>query len=504
MKSIFVCFLATLFLPGFLFSQIRRDAIWCFGDSAGIDFNHAGGPLLFTSMVKGRGSCCSIADSSGQLLFYAQTAYLPLYYGGSHRLGVIFNRNHQVMDNGDTLVGDVWYYEMVIVPDPGNPMRYYLFHTGVTNAPMYYSLIDLSYHGGLGKVIQKNVLLCSFNGQLPTDGITAVKHGNGRDWWLIFRTSGSLTINTFYKFLITPWGISDTITQNIGIPTFLNSLRLFFNHTGTRLALIDAAGLVELFDFDRCSGLLSNNRWLHYENFRPEDFCWSAEFSPDDSTLYVSTNDLTSYLYQYDLRAANINSSRRMVDSISYPVYTGGALKLAPDGKIYWSCVYYDPQIIVFPYPDTLYNIYNTHLSVINNPDVFGSGCNFVRYGFDLGGRRTYLGLPNNPNYDLPALGGSSCDTLGLPNAIDQLPPGESLVSIYPNPARNFCRITGVQKRITDVQLKDVSGREVPLRWASEYSGNAVEVFFAPLPPGLYFIRIFTTNGFQTMKMLAE
>ncbi|MBL0341517.1 MAG: hypothetical protein IPP71_11585 [Bacteroidetes bacterium] len=50
----------------------KTNNVWCFGDSAGINFNNAN-ILTGTSNVKSRGSAISIADSSGQLLFYAFT-----------------------------------------------------------------------------------------------------------------------------------------------------------------------------------------------------------------------------------------------------------------------------------------------------------------------------------------------------------------------------------------------------------------------------------------------
>ncbi|MBL0070648.1 MAG: T9SS type A sorting domain-containing protein [Bacteroidetes bacterium] len=52
------------------------------------------------------------------------------------------------------------------------------------------------------------------------------------------------------------------------------------------------------------------------------------------------------------------------------------------------------------------------NLSVINSPDSPGVACDFQPWSFYLGGKRTYWGLPNNPDYDLPALAGSPCDTL--------------------------------------------------------------------------------------------
>jgi len=51
----------------------NKNSIWCFGDSAGINFSNINNPVPFTSSVEGRGSCVSIADNNGNLLFYSNT-----------------------------------------------------------------------------------------------------------------------------------------------------------------------------------------------------------------------------------------------------------------------------------------------------------------------------------------------------------------------------------------------------------------------------------------------
>ena len=91
-----------------------------------------------------------------------------------------------------------------------------------------------------------------------------------------------------------------------------------------------------------------------------------------------------------------------------YPQADNGAVRLAPDGKIYYSQAY--PY--GFPYQDTMRNTVNENLGVINNPDVVGNGCNFSPFSFYLGGKRTYYGLPNNPDYNLGPLASSICDTI--------------------------------------------------------------------------------------------
>ncbi|MBL0072785.1 MAG: hypothetical protein IPP34_13675 [Bacteroidetes bacterium] len=47
----------------------NRNSIWVFGDSSMVDFGNAGSPVIGVSGMDGRGSCVSIADTAGNLLF---------------------------------------------------------------------------------------------------------------------------------------------------------------------------------------------------------------------------------------------------------------------------------------------------------------------------------------------------------------------------------------------------------------------------------------------------
>ena len=102
-----------------LFAQ--RGNIWCFGDSAGMDFN-TNTPTTFTTSVKSRGSCASISDSLGQLLMYSYTRATVI--GNTTK---VFNKTHTLMQNGDNIVGEGWYYENIFIPSPSNSSEYYLF-----------------------------------------------------------------------------------------------------------------------------------------------------------------------------------------------------------------------------------------------------------------------------------------------------------------------------------------------------------------------------------------
>lgn len=389
-----------------------QNNIWCFGDSAGIDFNTVP-PSTFRTNVKGRGSCTSIADSSDNLLFYAYTR--ATLFG---KTTLVFDYTNQLMDEGDSIVGEGWYQELTIINDPGNPHRYYLFSVGVDNLALqqgfWYSVIDMSYNSGLGKVVSKNNMLLN---DFMADCVAGIKHGNGRDWWVVTRKSNTLTtgvtVTDYYFYLITPTGIYGPFIKTAGQPTNYNGPEIIFSTSGNKMIYTNPRGLLELYDFDRCSGDLTLNQTISSEN-TSYHFYWSSAFSPDESKLYVQTISYpdTTFLIQFNLNAANIASSADTIFTQPLPAATGGDIRLAPDGKIYVSNAYYDGFNFAFPYSDTTYNMYNTYLGVVNFPDSMGVSCDYQPYSFYLGGNRTYYGLPNNPNYVLGAVVGGICDTL--------------------------------------------------------------------------------------------
>nr|MBK9651655.1 hypothetical protein [Bacteroidota bacterium] len=67
MKTIAAVFLIAL--PTLCLAQ-KQGAVWCFGDSALINFADTANISTATSFVKSRGSCASICDSVGDLITY--------------------------------------------------------------------------------------------------------------------------------------------------------------------------------------------------------------------------------------------------------------------------------------------------------------------------------------------------------------------------------------------------------------------------------------------------
>ncbi len=373
------------------------------------------------------------------------------------------------MANGDSLIGDIGYEQLLITPFPTDSSKFYLFNLSSYTYPgLYYNVIDMNQDTGRGAIMQKNIQLNDTN---MFYGISAMKQGNGRDWWIVGRPCyleiGGTPTNEFYLFSVSPAGIQGPFIQTVGDPgnSVLGSLR--FSHRGDKIVYADPSGLLELYDFDRCTGIISNPLSIKPAISTPP-YPWTvgAEFSPNDSVLYTSSQSTISRIFQYDLTAANITSSEQIIAAINYPVNEGGFLRLAPDNKIYWSFAWHDGMNFNYPYSDSsiAYNMYNMNLSVINNPNALGTTCDFQPFSFYLGGKRTYYDLPNNPDYNLPALGGSLCDTLGYPNqvkSIESKSTAQLNVFYHPDWQTAFINASGLSGRNYGLHIVDITGKEV-------------------------------------------
>ncbi|MBK9423559.1 MAG: T9SS type A sorting domain-containing protein [Bacteroidetes bacterium] len=498
MKKI-VLIVALLFFGLNSYSQ-KRSNIWVFGDSTGIDFN--GFPSTFNSSMDSRGTSVSIADTSGSLLFYANTRASVI------KSTQVWNTLHLLIQNGDSINGQGWYHELIILPDPGNDSLYYLFSICVTNScpyGLYYSVINMKANNGLGEVIQKNIPLQNFP---MVDCLTAVKHGNGRDWWLIFRRWDWIHLdpnNEFHSYLISPAGISNYNVQMIGETHRSNTGQITFSPDGLKMINIDGLDLLELFDFNRCTGQLSNSILINPAggplNY---NFTWSSAFSPNGNVLYVSTSKDTNHVYQLDLTAPNIYATRINLDTLFSPTVQPGSLKLAPDGKIYLSCAYTDGITFNYPYNSSEYDTVNMFLSVINYPDSLGTACGYAPFSFYLGGKRTYWGLPNNPDYDLPALVGSPCDTLVSQN---ELAGAEGSLQVYYHPAweKAFINASHLKGKIGNLLVYDLQGKVIhsePLRIQNGYYTRDLSMIGRA--NGVYLVVVETEQERLVKKMVIE
>ncbi len=484
---------------------------WCFGDSAGINFTP---PMSFFKSGSSflRAGCSSISDSLGNLIFYGASGNTTNSHNGLIRMGKLFNRNHNKLFNGDTLVGGEWYHDMIILPKSVTDSTFYVIMAGVVvpDTGLFYCVVDMKLQGGLGQVVQKNVQIENHPVQ---DMLAAVRHGNGRDWWLVTRrwtyAPGYIPNNEFWVYKLDSSGIYPRAVQYIGASHFDAAGDMSFNTNGDKLVLSGWGSYLGIFNFNRCLGTLSSQMLVepHAPPGGPFKYYHAAVFSPDGNRLYAISNqqqyNIWSKLYQFDLTAANIPASRVLVDSL--PLDAGPAgMELAPDGKIYISSAYIGLGS-GWPYPPTCWNSINENLSVINQPDSLGLACDFQPFSFYLGGARTYYGLPNNPDYELGAWVGSPCDTLSV-GVDDNVPEQEVFFQAWYNSEWNMIHVNAskLKGRAGSLRLFDMEGRLVYEKKVEVIAGGYVtgEIPMNDVANGVYLVNLITDSESVSSKLV--
>ncbi len=378
------------------------------GTGYGLRFT-AGGPVTFdlgTDGLAGIRASQALCDSDGNPLFYTG--------GGSCK---VYDRLGNVMSNGSGLqyptAGTTYSIAPLIAAHPGNPERYYIFYQ--KNGNVYYSLVDMSLNSGLGDVVEKNISINGFSGPAAlatTSKITLVQGCSGI--WLVVRSKNAAQFRSYElrdtglvkepvishegNFPVS-WYNGDVISGKLKATP--DGLRLaatvskFYNDLGN--AYPQPKGGIELYDFEKCSGLLSNAMVIdssqHYDGLA---------LSPDNSKLYASSG---TDVYQFDISLsspADIMASRTfMLSNTTMPVWVIGCgycdtfrrditdLKLASDGKVYmgnnrtecFGCM-----------PESLQNAYHS----IEAPDVAGIAALPVTDAvlYPMGGYHIGLDLP--------------------------------------------------------------------------------------------------------------
>ncbi|MBK9400309.1 MAG: T9SS type A sorting domain-containing protein [Bacteroidetes bacterium] len=479
---------------------------WAFGDSVLISWGSSGSPTVNTSAHTFRNGSASISDSNGILLYTGYNYYL------SPVRPSILNKFHIDISDSGRISGGLWYHSSMFIPHPGNDSIIYLFTIGVTSAERYgfYSTtINFKANNDSGVVLQKNL---QWNNFAAFDGLMGVRHGNGRDWWVIsqrwYPPSGQIGTNVFYIFKVTSQGISVPTIQSIGSTHSTNLGHLVFSNDGSKFVNVSIRGLIELYNFDRCTGTITSTIQIEQEPVvapYPRNFV-SCGFSKDGSKLFIiEVTQATSsyYLLQYNLLATNISTSKLVIDSFFAPT-APWQMKLAPDDKIYISAF---DENYSWPYPDTsiAFTTINNNLSVINYPDSLGAACDFQPFSFNLGPGRSYYGLPNNPDYELGAWVGSPCDTLSV-GVDDNVPEQEVFFQAWYNSEWNMIHVNAskLKGNKATLRLVDVEGRLVYEKETGVIAGGYVtsEINMQGIAKGMYIVNLLTEKEYLSGKVM--
>jgi len=289
MNKVFTIFFLIFTILSNITAQNKRDYKWVMGwnlpDLKGgniIDFdNNRSIDTGFLAFAMAE-NCVNICDKNGKLLMYSNGC-------------AIADQTHNIMQNGDSInFGKAWQdfcpykysvgypvaQNSLILPDPGNydengnqvKNGYYLllkrtellFHPYLhTWCPgVSYSYVDMNANNGKGKVTKKNKLI--FQTKSLTQGyMTACKHANGKDWWIVQIKQDT---NIFFKILLTKDTIMVVDSQSIGNFKFYRDNNLgqaVFTPDGSKWVAFNSKEKAIILDFDRSTGELYNLRQVN-------------------------------------------------------------------------------------------------------------------------------------------------------------------------------------------------------------------------------------------------
>lgn len=401
----------------------------------------------------------------------------------------IYDSKNTLIENGDSInagaVADIFCVEGypsdqagIVLPTPGKDNEYDFITYLIESTVAYggHSVKLLNHHiineNNTLKVTYKNNIIIQDTFSLSN--LMACKHANGRDWWILVPKVQS---NSYFTILLDSNGFHNLGLQSIG-PVF-NYLsdwdgQSVFSPNGQKYARYDRGNDLTIYDFDRCTGYLSNS--LHKEIYDAADSFYmgcSIAYSSNSRFLYLSSG---KKIYQFDMDENSIIESMTTVaeyDNFLNPYPTNFYLaQLAPDNKIYICS-----------------NNSTYSLHIIDKPDIKDTGCDVKQHSlstpyYNIGA------LPFYPNYRLGALKGSPCDTLS--NSIDKKDPNPIAIA-YPNPASDKITLE-LMKSLQhgdnlDVSLIDISGKLL-------YSGKIPpyayihQIDVKDLVPGMYCVLI--------------
>lgn len=428
----------------------REYDTWYFGVRAGIQFR-SGVPV---------GVLGPIDTQEGTSVWSDPSSGTPIL---STDGSIVYDGTGSVLNNGRGLRGGPSSTNSaLIVPDPGNSDRYYIFCAGdlsnatKTDSVLTVNTVDMS-GPGIGTVVSKNNIL-AFG---TAEKLAGTIHCNGESWWIVAHDTAR---PRFYVFRVTKSGIQGPTIYDVGEQytappgtpgTHYGMGSLKFSASGSLLAMASPGGrMCELFDFDIYTGVISNPRRVD-----SADLFYGLSFSPNERFLYsVCWNvsaDIESPIYQYDL----LNSfSKYRVGSLSViKDRDNGGIQRGPDGKIYL--------------------VNGGSIRVIDSPNLAGSACAF--------GRR------------IPLLAGTS-GAIGLPTIMD---------CVIDDSAIDFCAppIAALNKPSdacvgSCLTFTDASRRK-PTEWYWVFEGGLPSAFTGQTPPmvcystaGIHRVQLITAN----------
>lgn len=374
-KNFFLLFILTFFHPTWAQNETNY---WYFGNNAGMNFSNGEFEVLFDGAMQTVAGCTTASDRDGNLLFYSNGQK-------------VWNKNHQVMENGDGLSGEEGGIQnSIVIPKLNDPNTFYLFYIreNTQSTPVYiltgvyYSEIKFDAAHPEGYVTEnKDVRVVEIN---TTARLSAIHNPATNSVRLALITKPTPVFGIThpadkYIFRIIDVNADGVMTfHEIDIPQGLGSIgAMKFTPNGSYLAFADSDAMkIYFYTYDN----QNINLTLDFSfNTIPTIGMfinpYSIEFSADSKMLYYTGNN-TIVQVPYTLFGGAEPSEYYIIQSMA-----ARSLQLARNGKIYVAHGS-DTSSLSF-------------VSVINRPEKPGAACEYTNFEVPLSPGSSFKGLPN-------------------------------------------------------------------------------------------------------------
>ncbi len=491
MKLLF--FLLVILLHLTAFSQSKQDYQWLFGFDAGhvgngvrIDFNH--NPLepgLGRNGQNFDNFNCSVSNENGELLFFSNGCEIA-------------NKDGDMMPGGDSLNYDKYHrlgwscrngypghQNCLILSDPAYDQGYYLLHkTWLRDSinfdlsmELRHSYIDMALDEGRGAVVFKEVPLYE-DDDILSSYLTAIQHVNEEDWWIVQPKEEN---DSFLIYKIDRNGIFREQNQasEIFFSRELSSAAgtASFSPDGKRYALYNYNDQLNIYDFDRNSGKLSNHQHIEIYNEIDVELRWfaSVEWSSDSRFIYTASSE---HIHQVDTWEADIQDGVRRVAT-----YNGGMDPLRT--KFFSMILGPDCRIYIAPTNGT--NSYH----VIHKPNELGEACKVVQNGVKLPALAGAGGMPNFPRYRVDEA--DKCD----PDIVSAFGPDvlwRKDLTVFPVPTAGQITVELPEGKSGILKIISIAGEEVESYRMPSYE-RQFQTDLSGLPVGNYLIEFYPDDN---------
>ena len=218
-KIIIIIYLVNFIKPISYSQEVKRGNVWVFGYEPVVKFNfnqvlqidtveNSNMQVAPSCAISSSGAC--ISDTNGFLKFFTNGFIMYDSNGYGMQNGLYIN-----CPKGNILAnhyGGVSLFDQTSIIIPKKNNQYYVFSTGMSDSVaneyinhhwtefdiLNYSIVDMDSNSGKGKVVEKNIILADHQHYVNC-ALTAVKHANGKDWWLV---KADCTNHRYQEFLV--------------------------------------------------------------------------------------------------------------------------------------------------------------------------------------------------------------------------------------------------------------------------------------------------------------